>query len=47
VSLKMAKSINEVSLNPDEYDTLRNASLDFYTFMKDGYTQRRLTQILE
>jgi len=47
MSLKMAKSINEVSLNPDEYDTLRNASLDFYTFMKDGYTQRRLAQILE
>ena len=47
MEIRLIRVFNEVSLNPDEYDTVKGASLDFYSFMRDSYTQRRNHQILE
>ncbi len=45
--IRTTGAVNAVSLNPDEYDTLRGASLDFYSFIRDGYQQKRDHQISE
>jgi phospholipid-binding lipoprotein MlaA len=46
-TLRLMQVSNEISLNPDQYDTLKGASLDFYSFMRDGYSRQREKQILE
>jgi len=47
LSFRMAYGTNQASLNLNQYDTLKSASLDFYSFLRDGYDQRRKRQIVE
>lgn len=41
------KTINQVSLRPGEYESLKKDAVDFYPFLRDSYEQMRNKQIKE
>ena len=43
----VAKSINEYSFYINQYESIRNNSIDLYSLLKKGYTQRRAKLIEE
>lgn len=47
VSIKTFDVINETSLNPNQYETIKKDALDLYPFLRDIYTQSRQKQIEE
>jgi len=47
LAVRAYKSVNHTSLHLGEYESLKKDSLDFYTFLRDGYEQRREQQIKE
>jgi phospholipid-binding lipoprotein MlaA len=47
LAVQAYKHVNETSLHLGEYESLKNDALDLYTFLRDGYEQRRVKQIEE
>jgi len=47
LAVKAYKSVNHTSLHIGEYESLKNDAVDLYTFLRDGYEQRREQQIKE
>ena len=47
VSIKTFDVINETSLNPNQYETIKKDALDLYPFLRDVYSQVRKKQIEE
>lgn len=41
------RQVNYTSLHIGEYESLKKDAVDFYTFLRDGYEQRRVNQIKE
>lgn len=47
LAIRTYKQINYTSLHIGEYESLKKDAVDFYTFLRDGYEQRRDQQIKE
>lgn len=47
LAVKAYKAVNHTSLHIGEYESLKNDAVDLYTFLRDGYEQRREKQIKE
>ena len=47
LAVRAYKSVNHTSLHLGEYESLKNDAIDLYTFLRDGYEQRREQQIKE
>jgi len=47
LAVKAYKTVNHTSLHIGEYESLKNDAVDLYTFLRDGYEQRREQQIKE
>lgn len=41
------EAVNEASLRPGEYESIKKDAVDFYAFLRDGYEQMRIKQIKE
>lgn len=41
------KEVNNTSLHIGEYESLKKDAIDLYTFLRDGYEQRRVNQVEE
>lgn len=47
IAINAFKQVNYVSLHLGEYESLKQDAVDLYTFLRDGYEQRRAKQIEE
>ncbi len=47
VGIKTFDVVNNTSLNPDQYETIKKDALDLYPFLRDIYSQARKRQIEE
>lgn len=47
LAVKAHKTVNRTSLHIGEYESLKSDAVDLYTFLRDGYEQRREQQIKE
>ncbi len=47
LAIRAYKQVNHTSLHIGEYESLKEDAVDFYTFLRDGYEQRRVQQIKE
>ena len=47
LGIKTYEVVNNTSLNPDQYETIKKDALDLYPFLRDIYTQSRQKQIEE
>jgi phospholipid-binding lipoprotein MlaA len=47
LAIRAYKQVNYTSLHIGEYESLKEDAVDFYTFLRDGYEQRRVQQIKE
>ena len=47
LAMKAHKTVNRTSLHIGEYESLKSDAVDLYTFLRDGYEQRREQQIKE
>jgi phospholipid-binding lipoprotein MlaA len=47
IAIKAYKQVNRTSLHIGEYESLKKDAVDLYTFLRDGYEQRRVKQIEE
>lgn len=47
LAVRAYKQVNHTSLHIGEYESLKMDAVDLYTFLRDGYEQRRVKQIEE
>jgi len=47
IAIHAYKQVNHTSLHIGEYESLKKDAVDLYTFLRDGYEQRRVKQIEE
>ena len=47
LAAKSWQIINDGSIDPELYNKLTSGAIDLYSFIKDGYEQRRNAQIQE
>jgi phospholipid-binding lipoprotein MlaA len=47
LGVRAYRQVNHTSLHIGEYESLKKDAIDFYTFLRDSYEQRRIKQIEE
>ncbi|MBW2690688.1 MAG: VacJ family lipoprotein [Deltaproteobacteria bacterium] len=47
LAVRAYRQVNHTSLHIGEYESLKKDAIDLYTFLRDGYEQRRIKQIEE
>ena len=47
LGVRAYRQVNHTSLHIGEYESLKKDAIDLYTFLRDGYEQRRIKQIEE